>query len=144
MSQERKDRRLDRDIEPEGDPAFLRKVIIGAVLVAALGATYYVGYHRHAHRYDEFAQCLRQRDVKMYGAYWCPHCSEQKALFDASFKYVPYIECGLPGNTSKVQQVCTDAGIKHFPTWQFPPMGERVEGAIPLEDLSLRTGCPLP
>jgi hypothetical protein len=113
------------------------------VIVAALGATYYVGYHRRVHEHDDFARCLAKHDVKMYGAYWCPHCADQKALFAASFEYVPYIECGIQGDTSKIQQVCTDAGIKHFPTWQFPPMGERVEGAIPLGDLSLRTGCPL-
>jgi hypothetical protein len=125
------------------NPAFLRKVIIGAMIAAAFGGTYYVGYHQRAHRYDALARCLAQRDVKMYGAYWCPHCSDQKAMFDAAFKYVPYVECGVPGDTSKVLPVCSDAGIKHFPTWQFPPIGERVEGAIPLEDLSLRTGCPL-
>jgi hypothetical protein len=143
MPQSRKERPPAQDVQSERDPAFVRKVIIGAVILAALGATYYVGYFRRMHRYDEFARCLSKHDVKMYGAYWCPHCSEQKAMFDASFKYVPYIECGLPGNTSQLQQVCADAGIKHFPTWQFPPMGERVEGAIQLEDLSLRTGCPL-
>ena len=144
MPQSRKERQPVREPESQRDPAFVRKVVIAAVIVAALGATYFVGYYRRAHRYDEFARCLKQHDVKMYGAYWCPHCAEQKAMFDASFKYVNYIECGIPGSTSQVQQVCTDAAIKHFPTWQFPPMGERVEGAIPLEDLSLRTGCPLP
>ncbi len=143
MPQSRKERQPAREVQPARDPAFRRKLMIGAVILVALGATYYVGYFRRMHRYDEFARCLSKRDVKMYGAYWCPHCSEQKAMFDASFKYVPYIECGLPGNTSRLQQVCADAGIKHFPTWQFPPMGERVEGTIPLEDLSLRTGCPL-
>ena len=143
MPQSRKERQPAQDVQSGRDPAFLRKVIIGAVILAALGATYYVGYFRRMHQYDEFARCLSKHDVKMYGAYWCPHCSEQKAMFNASFKYVPYIECGLPETTSQLQQVCTDAGIKHFPTWQFPPMGERVEGAIPLEDLSLRTGCPL-
>jgi hypothetical protein len=142
MAQQRKERKQAR-AEPQKDPGFLRKVIIGAVIVAALGATYYVGYHKRAHRYDAFARCIAQRDVKMYGAYWCPHCTEQKEMFDAAFKYVPYIECGVPGDTSKMQQVCSDAGIKHFPTWQFPPTGERIEGAVPLEDLSLRTGCPL-
>ncbi len=144
MSQQRKEKRQATEEQPERDPAFLRKVIIAAVIIAALGATYYVGYHKHMHQYDDFARCLNNHDVKMYGAYWCPHCSDQKALFNASFKYVNYIECGLPGTTSQLQQVCTDAGIKHFPTWQFPPMGERVEGEIPLGDLSLRTGCPLP
>ena len=144
MSQTRKERRQTEPEPSARDPKFLRKVIIGAVIVLALGATYYVGYQRRVHHYDSFAHCLAQHDVKMYGAYWCPHCSEQKAMFDASFQYVPYVECGVPGTTSKIQEVCTDAGIKHFPTWQFPPMGDRVEGAIPLADLSLRTGCPLP
>ena len=59
-----------------------------------------------------------------------------------SFEYVPYIECGVPGNTSKLQHVCADAAIKHFPTWQFPPVGERVEGEIPLDDLSLSHRVP--
>src|SRR4029077_539398 len=84
-----------------------------------------------------------QKGVKMYGAYWCPHCSEQKELFDAAFKYAPYVECGVPGDTSKMLPVCSDAQIKHFPTWQFPPVGERVEGVESLDDLSFRTGCPL-
>jgi hypothetical protein len=144
MPQQRKERQRVVEETPPRDPAFLRKVIIGAVIALALGATYYVGYHQRAHKYDAFAKCLTQRDVKMYGAYWCPHCADQKALFDAAFKYVNYIECGVPGNTSKIQDSCTDAGIKHFPTWQFPPTGERVEGTMPLGDLSLRTGCPLP
>jgi hypothetical protein len=144
MPQQRRERKQPTvEPTPQRDPAFLRKVIIGAVILLALGATYYVGYHRHAHRYDNFARCLTEKGVKMYGAYWCPHCTDQKVLFDASFKYAPYIECGVRGDTSKMLPICQDAGIKHFPTWQFPPMGERVEGAIPLDDLSLRTGCPL-
>jgi hypothetical protein len=146
MSQQRRERQAKETVvepTPEKDPAFLRKIIIGVVIVAAFGAAYYFGYQKRAHRYDAFAKCLTQKNVKMYGAYWCPHCAEQKKMFDASFQYVPYVECGVPGNTAKMQDVCTDAGIKHFPTWQFPPVGERVEGEIPLEDLSLRTGCPL-
>jgi hypothetical protein len=143
MSQQRRERKQSVEEQPQRDPAFLRKVIIGAIILVAFGITYYLGYYRRTHRYDSFARCLSQKGVKMYGAYWCPHCSDQKAMFDASFQYAPYIECGVPGDTSKQLPVCAEAGIKHFPTWQFPPLGERVEGAIPLEDLSLRTGCPL-
>jgi len=146
MSQQRRERQVRETQvqEPaQRDPAFLRKVIIGVVIVAAFGSAYYFGYQRRTHRYDAFARCLTEKGVKMYGAYWCPHCADQKKLFDASFQYVPYVECGIPGNTSKTQQVCTDAGIKHFPTWQFPPVGDRVEGEMPLEDLSMKTGCPL-
>jgi glutaredoxin len=107
------------------------------------GAVYYLGYHRRAHRYDAFARCLSSKGIKMYGAYWCPHCADEKALFDQSFKYAPYVECGVQGTTAKLTDTCSEAGIKHFPTWQFPPVGERVEGLMPLEDLSLRSGCPL-
>ena len=147
MSQQRRERQAKeaqaQEPPPQRDPAFLRKVITAVVIIAAFGAAYYFGYQRRAHRYDAFARCLTDKGVKMYGAYWCPHCADQKKLFDASFKYAPYVECGVEGNTSKMQPVCSDAGIKHFPTWQFPPVGDRVEGEMPLEDLSLKTGCPL-
>ena len=146
MSQQRRERKAKEtqvNEEPKKDPAFLRKVIIAVLIVAAFGAAYYFGYLRSAHRYDAFAKCLTAKGAKMYGAYWCPHCAQQKELFSASFKYAPYIECGIEGNTAKLKQECTDASIKHFPTWQFPPVGERVEGEMPLEDLSFRTGCPL-
>ena len=145
MSQQRRERR-PREVEdqaPPKDTGFRKKLIIGIVVAMVVVGIYYYFYHREAHKYDVFARCLTEKGVKMYGAYWCPHCAEQKQLFDASFEYAPYIECGVQGNTAKLQQVCIDAGIKHFPTWQFPPVGERVEGTMPLADLSFRTGCPL-
>ncbi len=144
MPQQRKERKAQEDEPAQKDPTFLRKVIIGAVIVVVLGGLYYWVYREHQHKYDDFARCLSRKGVKMYGAYWCPHCSEQKALFDKSFEYAPYVECGVPGTTAKLSEACADAAIKHFPTWQFPPVGERVEGVVPLQDLSFRTGCPLP
>ena len=29
-------------------------------------------------QYDGFAKCLSENGVKMYWAYWCPHCNDQK------------------------------------------------------------------
>jgi hypothetical protein len=80
----------------------------------------------------------------MYGAWWCPHCQEQKEKFSASFEFVPYTECGVKGDLKGQNPVCKEQGITHFPTWQFPPMGERVERVFTLEELSDRTGCALP
>lgn len=120
-----------------------RKIVIGIFILAG-GLLVAMILYRQSHRYDSFAKCLKDRHVLMYGAYWCPHCAEQKEKFGASFKYAPYVECGIPGNTRGEQDVCKDAGIKHFPTWQFPPVGERVEQVLSLDDLSDRTGCPLP
>ena len=126
-----------------GMSPFLRNILIAVVLIAAFGIVYYIGYQKKAHKLDTFAKCLTDRGIKMYGAYWCPHCAEQKELFGESFQFVPYVECGVAGNRNAEQQICKDAGIKHFPTWQFPPVGDRVEQVIPLENLASRTGCSL-
>lgn len=117
------------------------------LIVAAFAAAYYLGkqtMRKREHKYDAFARCLKDRGATMYGAYWCPHCQDQKKMFGASFEFAPYVECGVQGDTRARTQVCQDAGIKHYPTWQFPPTGERVERVFELEELSERTGCPLP
>lgn len=144
MSEERKRRRQAREQAqtPRSFKLTPKFFVITAVVVVVAGVGGYAKY-RFDHKYDAFARCLKERHVLMYGAYWCPHCAEQKELFGASFKYAPYVECGLEGNRRGEQQVCKDAGIKLFPTWQFPPTGERVEGNLSLEALSDKTGCPL-
>ena len=109
----------------------------------AAGVGYYF-YSRSQHKYDAFARCLGDRGVKMYGAFWCEHCKDQKSRFAASFEYVPYVECGVKGGPGAQTQVCKDEGIKGYPTWQFPPTGERVSRVFDLWELSDRTGCPLP
>lgn len=143
MSQERRERRKEKT-EAEATPGKgRRRAIYVALIVVAFGLAYYLG-NRYQHRYDSFARCLGDRGVRMYGAWWCPHCQEQKEKFAASFEYAPYVECGIKGDTRALAQVCKDADIHHFPTWQFPPTGERVERVLSLEVLSERTGCSLP
>ena len=61
---------------------------------------------------DAFAKCLTEKGLVMYGAEWCVHCKEQKALFGNSFQYVKYVEC--PDNT----QLCVAEGINGYPTWK--------------------------
>jgi hypothetical protein len=120
------------------------RIALYALLIGAVFAGVFYFGQRTAHKNDAFAKCLSDRGVKMYGAYWCPHCQEQKEKFGASFAYAPYVECGIKGDLHGVAQVCRDAGIKHYPTWQFPPTGERVERVFTLEELSDRTGCAVP
>jgi hypothetical protein len=144
MSQQRRERQKEKSGNNGSGTNWGRIALYGVVIVAAFGFSYYFGYHRSQHKYDEFARCLGDRGVKMYGAWWCPHCTDQKEKFAASFEYVPYVECGVKGNPKGQNPVCLDAGIKHFPTWQFPPTGERVERVFSLQELSDRTGCSLP
>ncbi|MGA3088055.1 MAG: hypothetical protein ABSD75_05545 [Terriglobales bacterium] len=120
-----------------------RRVIYGLALLVLCGLAYSL-YYRSQHEHDAFARCLTERGVKMYGAWWCPHCVEQKEKFGASFAYAPYVECGIKGQTRGQSQVCKDEKVLHYPTWQFPPTGERVERVFSLGELRDRTGCALP
>jgi hypothetical protein len=91
--------------------------------------------------YDEFAQCLNDAGAVEYGAWWCPHCADQKELFGSSFDYVNYVECSTAART--MNQTCQDAGIEGYPTWEFAD-GSRLGGAQSLETLAEKTGCELP
>lgn len=131
-----------RERQAQAKPSLARKVLTLALIVAAFSAVAYLGLRKRGNHFETFAKCLASKQVKMYGAYWCPHCAEQKEMFESSFQYVPYVECGLPGSRNEAQ-VCKDAGIAHFPTWQFAD-GKREEGTLPLQTLGARAGCDLP
>ena len=146
MSQQRRERRQQQrdDVQTPGAQRDWKRIALIAVILVVVAAVGYYFYNRSQHKYDAFARCLGDRGVKMYGAWWCPHCQEQKEKFAASFEYAPYIECGIKGQPTGQNPVCKQDGIKHYPTWQFPPTGERVERVFDLWELSDRTGCPLP
>jgi hypothetical protein len=88
-----------------------------------------------------FAQCLSQNNVKMYGAFWCPHCESQKEMFGKSWQYISYIECSLPDKSGQTQN-CIDEEINSYPTWEFND-GQRHEGALTPLQLSQFSGCKI-
>ncbi len=120
----------------------MRNIVIVVTIVALCAGLYFFLRRKQNTRMDAFAQCLGTKGAKMYGAYWCPHCADQKELFGSSFQYAPYVECGIKGSRNQAQ-VCIDAGVKRFPTWVFAD-GARVEGEHTIEFLGEATGCPLP
>lgn len=85
--------------------------------------------------YDDFAECLTDNGAKMYGAYWCSHCQDQKKEFGKSFEYVDYIEC------TDNEFECKNAGITGYPTWSID--GTNYPGAQSFARLSELSGCPL-
>jgi len=91
---------------------------------------------------DEFAICIADSGAKFYGAFWCPHCLDQKRGFGKSAKLLPYIECS-PSNRQGQLQVCIDAEIESYPTWEFSD-GERLFGNVPQDILAEKTSCELP
>lgn len=86
------------------------------------------------------ARHLRQIGAKEYGAYWCPHCHDQKMLFGkVAAKLVDYVECDPKGQNSRAQ-VCqaASANIKGFPTWEI--QGQFYSGTKSLEKLAELSG----
>lgn len=80
------------------------------------------------------AQHLKQVGAKMYGAFWCPHCQEQKQLFgQEAVAQLNYIECDPTGKNAR-PEVCQAKGIKGFPTWEIK--GKFYQGTKSLEELA--------
>jgi len=141
MSEERRKRKQAREQDGQANPWVRKLAIVLGIAIVVVAAVLLLQRHQSS-KLDAFAQCLGSKGAKMYGAYWCPHCQSQKEKFGSSFKYAPYVECGVKGSRTPAQ-VCTDADVKHYPTWVFAD-GARVEGEHELEFLSQETGCPLP
>ncbi len=111
-------------------------------LIVAVGVIYLVfGPVFSSGNYDTFAQCLTDAGAKMYGAYWCPHCQDQKDLFGSSWNNINYIECSLPNRAGQTIE-CINDKITSYPTWEFAN-GDRIEGVLSFEELGELTGCPV-
>lgn len=113
--------------------------IVTLALIGAFIAFLVVQANRPG-KYDQFAQCIADSGTKFYGAWWCPHCQSQKALFGRSSKLLPYIEC--QSKSRDTYQVCIDAAVEKFPTWTFVD-GTRELGELTFDELNTKTGCQL-
>ncbi|MCC7125718.1 MAG: vitamin K epoxide reductase family protein [Acidobacteria bacterium] len=84
---------------------------------------------------------LADTGVKMYGAYWCPHCTDQKDMFGPAQKRLPYIECSTGGPGTPQTAECRTAGIASYPTWDIK--GQRYAEVLSLVRLAELTGFDL-
>ncbi|MDX2244290.1 MAG: vitamin K epoxide reductase family protein [Leptolyngbyaceae cyanobacterium bins.302] len=95
----------------------------------------------------ELAKHLKQAGAKMYGAYWCPHCLDQKELFGKEAAQVyPYVECAPDGKNSQTA-LCEKIAAKAqeqtgqafgFPTWEIN--GKFYPGTQSLTELARISG----
>ena len=85
----------------------------------------------------QLANHLSETGATMYGAYWCPHCNEQKEMFDSAIDQIPYVECAADGENAQ-PQLCQEKGIQGYPTWEIN--GELYHGTQSLETLADLSG----
>jgi uncharacterized membrane protein len=67
----------------------------------------------------ELSTNLQALNAKMYGAYWCSHCFEQKErLGREAMSKIPYIECSQDGVNSQ-NAMCKARKLPGYPTWEI-------------------------
>ncbi len=106
------------------------------VVAAAIISAFFVRIPKDTSldKLNAFAKCLTEKGAVMYGAYWCPHCQNQKKMFGDAVKFIRYVEC------TKEPKLCTKNNIQAFPTWILP--GDiRLVGTQELETLAKFSGC---
>lgn len=120
-------------------------VLIGLIIVVSGCTSQQTGQQVSSANLDSFAQCLTEKEVKMYGSYTCSACAAQKKSFGDSWKYVTYVECNPRGPSPQVE-LCLTRNIEKTPTWILEENNvekKRVVGFQVLDDLATFSGCPL-
>lgn len=86
----------------------------------------------------ELAEHLTAAGAKMYGAYWCSHCQDQKELFgQEAVQKLSYVECEVGGKNPQ-PELCKSKQIQGYPTWEIN--GQMYSGVQSLEKLATQSG----
>ena len=84
------------------------------------------------------AKHLKARGAKMYGAYWCSHCFNQRSMFGAAAAArLDYVECAAGGADAQ-PKVCATKQIEGYPTWEIG--GKFYSGERSLAELAQLSG----
>jgi len=126
-----------REWEDVGQLIFTGLIVGAIVITGTLGI--YASQNKTAAVDNTFAGKLAQHltttGAKMYGAFWCPHCLEQKELFGDAVKAIPYVECATDKAQPRVQsELCRSKNIESYPTWEIE--GKLLPGVKPLNELA--------
>lgn len=120
-----------------------KKTLVIVLVLLGVFFAYILYVNGQPGKYDEFAQCIVDSGTKIYSAWWCPHCQDQKKAFGKSFRVLEdgnaHIECS-PNNVRTLSQYCKDEGIEGTPTWRFPN-GKDMSGQLSLYTIALESGC---
>jgi len=88
----------------------------------------------------KLSRCIADSGAVFYGAHWCPYCHKQMETFGDYADRLPYVECYDGPKSEGMNDECSDAGVKSFPTWHYPD-GTVTTGAKSPETLAEVTGC---
>lgn len=90
---------------------------------------------------ENFAKCLTEKGVKLYGTAWDGHTQNQKEIFGEAKKYLFYVEC-MEEEKKELAPECKAVNIKSVPTWILTE-NKIIIGKTTLETLSEFSDCPI-
>ncbi|VXD24678.1 conserved membrane hypothetical protein [Planktothrix serta PCC 8927] len=140
---------LGRDWEDRGQLFFIAVVVGMITLIATLAVYSPINSPRAEENLFkitttsnpaniELAQYLTQSGAKMYGAFWCAHCHDQKELLgQEAVEKLSYIECDQQGKNPQ-PDLCKAKKVDAYPTWEIK--GQMYSGVLSLEKLSEVSG----
>jgi len=76
---------------------------------------------------------LKSLNSRMFGAFWCSHCYDQKQEFGyEAMISIPYVECDREGYNNE-RDLCKEQKVPGYPTWEIG--GKLFPGERSLEEL---------
>lgn len=79
------------------------------------------------------ANDLSTLNSRMFGAFWCSHCYDQKqSLGLQAMQSIPYVECDKDGYNNQ-RALCRERDVPGYPTWEIG--GELFPGERSLDEL---------
>lgn len=131
------------------------KIIFGAVLFSLI---FIASCQQQVdeEKATKLANCLADKNVKEYGAFWCPNCAQQEKNFGKAYQILKdrnvYVECDPRCETDDLPiacrgmrgqpELCLQKEIGKYPTWEFSDSKTEVK-VFGLDELAQRAGCEL-
>lgn len=110
-------------------------IIIAVIIIIILIVLSILNYTKKPGKYDEFAKCLTEKGVVIYGNDFCQYTAKQLNFFGKSEKYLNYVKC------SENQELCDQKGVSITPTWEIN--GEMYTQVQTFERLAELSGCEI-
>lgn len=108
-------------------------IIISLILVLSTLTVY--SSSKKPGELDDFATCLNEAGVVVYGNDFCSYTTTQLGFFGKSRHNLNYVKC------ADDEALCNEKNIRTTPTWEHD--GEFYVGVQGIEKLASITGCPL-
>jgi uncharacterized membrane protein len=93
--------------------------------------------------YDDFARCITENGIDMYGSFRCGICARERVLFGDSWRYVNEIECHPQAENAQTER-CIAKDIEGTPTWIMEIDGQEIKrhvGYMSIKELEEFSGC---